>query len=299
MRLMETPRRVEHQLTDKGYVPVYTTAVVEQPWDTYSAEDHATWAFLFARQQEVVTGRACAEFVDNIQRMGMSAQAIPKFAELNVHLHQATGWKLIAVEGLLPELAFFEHLAAREFPVTWWIRKPEQIEYISEPDLFHDLFGHVPLLMNPIFADYMQAYGAGGVRASKLGEESLINLTRLYWYTVEFGLINTDQGLRIYGAGILSSSGESMHSLESATPNRIGFDVRRVMRTRYRIDTYQKTYFVIDSFEDLFKATVDPDFGPIYSDLRGLEAFPAARVLDDDRVYQHGSGEGWPSGDDV
>jgi phenylalanine-4-hydroxylase len=296
---MQTPRRVEHQLTDKGYVPVYTTAVVEQPWDTYSAEDHRTWAFLFRRQQEILVGRACKEFDDNQQRMGMTADAIPKFADLNRHLHAATGWKLIAVEGLLPELTFFEHLAAREFPVTWWIRKPEQIDYISEPDLFHDLFGHVPLLMNPVFANYMQAYGAGGVRASTFGSEPLSNLTRLYWYTVEFGLINTDAGLRIYGAGILSSKGESIHCLDSATPNRIGFDVKRVMCTRYRIDSFQKTYFVIDSFEDLFKATVDPDFGPIYYDLKGAESIPAGDALVTDRIFQRGSGEGWPNDGDV
>ncbi len=296
---MQTPRRVEHQLTDKGYVPVYTTGVVEQPWETYGAEDHRTWATLFRRQQEILVGRACDEFVENQHRMGMTADAIPRFSDLNKYLQAATGWKLIAVEGLLPELTFFQHLAAREFPVTWWIRKPEQIDYISEPDLFHDLFGHAPLLMNPVFANYMQAYGAGGVRASTFGSEPLSNLTRLYWYTVEFGLINTDKGLRIYGAGILSSKGESMHSLDSATPNRIGFDVKRVMRTRYRIDSFQKTYFVIDSFDDLFKATVDPDFGPIYYDLKGAEAVPAGDVLVSDHIIQRGSGEGWPSDGDV
>ena len=296
---MQTPRRVEHQLTDKGYVPVYTTAVVDQAWDQYTAEEHRTWAYLFERQQALLVGRACDEFVDNQQRMGMKADAIPKFEDLNVHLLAATGWKLIAVEGLLPELEFFQHLAAREFPVTWWIRKPEQIDYISEPDLFHDLFGHVPLLMNSTFADYMQAYGAGGVRASTFGSEPLANLTRLYWYTVEFGLINTPQGLRIYGAGILSSKGESIHALEAAAPNRIGFDVKRVMRTRYRIDTFQKSYFVIDSFDDLFKATVDPDFGPIYYDLKGAESIPAGDVLDSDRVHQRGNGEGWALEGDV
>lgn len=296
---MSTPRRVEHQLTDKGYVPVYTTAVVEQPWSSYSAEDHATWAALFRRQAEILPGRACREFLQNLAALGMGADAIPKFDELNRHLGRATGWRLIGVEGLLPELTFFEHLAAREFPVTWWIRRPEQIDYISEPDLFHDLYGHVPLLMNPVFADYMQAYGAGGVRASTFGSEPLTNLTRLYWYTVEFGLIATPEGLRIYGSGIVSSKGESIYALESPAPNRIGFDLARVMRTRYRIDTYQKTYFVIDSFEDLFHATVDPDFGPIYYRIKGAEAIPAGTVLDTDRVYHRGTGEGWSADGDV
>lgn len=296
---METPRRVEHQMTDKGYVPVYTTAVVEQPWASYSPEDHQTWATLFKRQQEILRERACPEFLENQAAMGMSDSQIPKFEDLNEHLKKATGWKLIAVEGLLPELDFFTHLKNREFPVTWWIRRPDQIDYIAEPDLFHDLFGHVPLLMNPIFADYMQAYGAGGVRASTFGNEPLSNLTRLYWYTVEFGLINTPKGLRIYGAGILSSKGESIHCLESSAPNRIGFDLPRVMRTRYRIDTFQKTYFVIDSFEQLFRATVDPDFGPIYYHLKGAESVPAGSVLDTDTVFNRGTGEGWLTDGDV
>lgn len=296
---MKTPRRVEHELTDKGYVPMYTTEVVEQAWESYTPEDHQTWAILFQRQTDLLENRACAEFLENRQRLKMSADAIPRFADLNERLLKATGWKLIAVEGLLPELAFFEHLAAREFPVTWWIRKPEQIDYISEPDVFHDLFGHVPLLMNPVFASYMQAYGAGGVRASTFGNEPLTNLTRLYWYTVEFGLISTQNGLRIYGAGILSSQGESVYCLESKAPNRIGFDLKRVMRTRYRIDSYQKTYFVIDGFEDLFQATTDPDFGPIYYNLKGATSIAAGQIVESDQVFQRGTGEGWVRDGDV
>jgi len=296
---MTEARRVEHQMTDKGYVPVYTTAVVDQPWDSYTATDHAVWGQLFRRQSELLPGRACNEFVDALRALEMSDREIPKFDDINRHLMKATGWKLIGVQGLLPELTFFEHLAAREFPVTWWIRRPDQIDYIAEPDLFHDLFGHVPLLMNPVFANYMQAYGEGGVRASTFGPESLANLTRLYWYTVEFGLIDTPQGMRIYGAGIVSSKGESLHCLDSAAPNRIGFDLRRVMRTRYRIDTFQKSYFVIDGFEQLFKATVDPDFGPIYDEIKGAETVPAGDLREGDRVFQSGSGEGWLLDGDV
>ncbi len=296
---MVEPRRVEHQLTDKGYVPVYTTGVIEQPWASYSAEEHQTWATLFARQMALLPGRACPEFFDGMRRLGMSETAIPKFSELNKILKATTGWELIGVQGLLPELAFFEHLAARRFPVTWWIRKPEQIDYISEPDLFHDLFGHVPLLLLPIFADYMQAYGEGGLKAARYGNEPLTELTRLYWYTVEFGLVDTPEGLRLYGSGIASSKSETLYSLESAAPNRIGFDLRRVMRTRYRIDTFQKTYFVIDSFEQLFRSTVDPDFGPIYYELKGSEAFPAGVVNEGDKVFQEGTGEGWMQDGDV
>jgi phenylalanine-4-hydroxylase len=292
------PRRVEHLQTDKGSVPVYTTAVVEQPWDTYTGIDHTTWATLFKRQREILVGRAAREFIENQQKFGMTPDAIPKFDDLNRVLRKATGWELIGVEGLLPELTFFDHLANRRFPVTWWIRKPEQIDYISEPDLFHDLFGHVPLLLNPIFADYMQAYGCGGVKAHGIGPQALVNLTRLYWYTVEFGLIRQDDGLRIYGSGIVSSKGESIHCLESAAPNRLGFDLKRIMRTRYRIDTYQKTYFVIDSYEQLMEAT-RPDFTPIYERLAQSDSYPAGNVLDTDTVYHRGTGEGWLNDGDV
>jgi len=298
---MSTPapaRRVEHQQTDKGYVPVYTTAVVEQPWETYGADDHATWGTLYRRQRQLLVGRACDEFLQAQDEMGMGEHQIPRFDQLNQVLGAATGWTLVGVEGLLPELDFFDHLANRRFPVTWWIRRPEQIDYIAEPDLFHDLFGHVPLLMNPVFADFMQAYGRGGVKAHGIGPEALQNLTRLYWYTVEFGLINTAQGLRIYGAGIVSSKGESLHSLESAAPNRIGFDLARIMQTRYRIDTFQKTYFVIDSFEQLMQSTA-PDFTPIYAQLRHAPHHGAGSVLASDRVLQRGNGEGWATDGDV
>ncbi len=295
---LNTPNRVEHQLTDKGYVPVYTTAVVEQPWASYSSTDHEVWATLFKRQREVLVGRASDEFLRTQEAMGMSSDRIPKFDDLNRMLRKATGWELVGVEGLLPELTFFDHLANRRFPVTWWIRKPEQLDYLAEPDLFHDLFGHVPLLMNPVFADYMQAYGKGGVKAHGIGPEALVNLTRLYWYTVEFGLIKQDDGLRIYGSGIVSSKGESIHCLESKAPNRIGFDLERIMRTRYRIDTYQKTYFVIDSYEQLMEATT-PDFTPLYAKLAQQESIPAGNVLDTDVVFNRGTGEGWLSDGDV
>lgn len=292
------PDRVEHLMTDKGYVPVYTTAVVEQPWDSYTRTDHEVWATLFERQQQLLVGRASTEFLCSQREMGMSAHEIPRFDDLNRRLRGETGWEIIGVEGLLPELDFFDHLANRRFPVTWWIRKPEQLDYLAEPDLFHDLFGHVPLLMNPVFADYMAAYGRGGVKAHAIGPAALVNLTRLYWYTVEFGLIREADGLRIYGAGILSSKGESIHCLDSAAPNRIGFDLERIMRTRYRIDSYQKTYFVIDSYEQLMDAT-RPDFTPVYARVAAQDAIPAGDVLDTDHAFNRGTGEGWPTDADV
>jgi len=283
MTAAPAPRRVENLVTDKGTVPVYATGIVEQPWASYSDVDHATWAALFARQRELLQGRVCTEFLKAQTALGMSAAHIPKFSDLNQVLADATGWEIVGVEGLLPELDFFDHLANRRFPVTWWIRRPEQIDYIEEPDLFHDLYGHVPLLMDAAFADYMQAYGRGGVKAHAIGAQALQALSRLYWYTVEFGLIRQGGGLRIYGAGIVSSRGESLYALESTTPNRIGFDLERIMRTGYRIDSYQKTYFVIDSFRQLMDATA-PDFTPIYARLVAQEPIAAGALLDGEQV---------------
>ena len=295
---MDTPRRVEHQQTDRGTIPVYATGVVEQPWDSYSATDHDVWRQLFERQREILPGRACDEFLEAQDALHMTPDAIPRFDELNQVLGEETGWSLIGVEGLLPETVFFDHLANRRFPVTWWIRKPEQIDYISEPDLFHDLFGHVPLLMNPLFADYMQAYGRGGMKAHGLGEAALTNLTRLYWYTVEFGLIRQNGELRIYGSGIVSSKGESIYSLESDAPNRLGCDLERIMRAQYRIDTFQQTYFVIDDFKQLMDAT-KPDFTPIYQRLAGQPDVPAREVLATDKLIHRGTREGFASDADA
>ena len=292
------PARLENLHTDKGKVPVYATGIVDQPWDDYSAEDHAVWKALYQRQRDLLVGRAADEFLQAQDAMGMSPDHIPRFEELNSVLEAATGWTIVGVEGLLPELDFFDHLANRRFPVSWWIRRPDQLDYIEEPDLFHDLFGHVPLLMIPAFAEYMEAYGKGGVKAHGIGADALQNLTRLYWYTVEFGLIQQHDGLRIYGSGIVSSKGESIHCLDSAAPNRIGFDLERIMRTRYRIDSYQKTYFVIDSFEQLMDAT-RPDFTPLYARLAQQDSIPAGTVLETDAVIQRGTGEGWATDGDV
>ena len=292
------PARLENLHTDKGKVPVYATGIVTQPWDDYSATDHDVWRRLYERQRTLLVGRAADEFLAAQDAMGMTPDRIPKFTDMDAALREATGWALVGVEGLLPELDFFDHLANRRFPVTWWIRRPDQVDYIEEPDLFHDLFGHVPLLMNPVFADYMAAYGKGGVKAHGIGPEALQMLTRLYWYTVEFGLIRQKDGLRIYGSGIVSSKGESIHCLDSAAPNRIGFDLERIMRTRYRIDTFQKSYFVIDSFEQLIEAT-RPDFTPIYARLAAQDSIPAGDVLDSDTVFNKGTGEGWATDADV
>jgi phenylalanine-4-hydroxylase len=253
----------------------------DQNWSAYTAAEHDLYRRLYERQAAQLPGLACDEFIEAVRHLGAPEQ-IPHFDQLSEALHARTGWEVVAVPGLIPEEAFFSLLAKRRFPVTGWIRRPEEFDYVVEPDVFHDLFGHVPLLFNPVFADYMQAYGAGGLKASRLDACEL--LARLYWSTVEFGLIATPQGLRAYGAGILSSAGELRHSVRSPEPSRVAFDLQRIMRTRYKIDSYQATYFVIDSFQQLFDATA-PDFTPIYRAVRGLPEIDAGAVLPGERLF--------------
>jgi phenylalanine-4-hydroxylase len=253
----------------------------EQDYAQYTAVDHDTYRRLYARQVQQLPGKACEEFIAAVAQLG-APERIPHFDDISERLLRATGWQVVSVPGLIPEEAFFALLAARKFPVTDWLRKPEEFDYIVEPDVFHDLFGHVPLLFNPMFADYMQAYGAGGLKASRLDACEL--LARLYWYTVEFGLIGTPQGLRAYGAGILSSAGELAYSVSSGEPERVAFDLRRIMRTKYKIDSYQANYFVIDSFDQLFEATA-PDFTPIYCEVRAQPTVEAGQVLPGERRF--------------
>lgn len=243
----------------------------EQDYVGYTPQEHDTYCRLYERQAALVHGRACDEFIAALPSLGVKDR-IPRFEEINQRLYKATRWQIVAVPGLIPEVPFFTLLAHRKFPVTDWIRTPEEFDYIVEPDVFHDLFGHVPLLFNPVFADHLQEYGKGGLKADRLNACEL--LSRLYWYTVEFGLIRQHDGLRAYGAGILSSPGELQYSVESPEPQRLPLDIERVMRTRYKIDSYQQTYFVIESFQELFDKTA-PDFTPIYERVRGLPEIAA------------------------
>ncbi len=260
---------------------------IEQNWSGYSADEHAIWRLLFDRQQRLLVGRACREYLDGLQGLGVAAGGIPDFRRLSDLLDRATGWRIAAVPGIVPDDVFFALLARRRFPSTCFIRRRDQLDYLEEPDVFHDICGHVPMLMNPVFADYMQAYGDGGLKALRLGH--LQELARLYWYTVEFGLIATPEGLRIYGSGILSSAGESVYCLDDPHPHRLRFDLRRVMRTRYHIDRYQQTYFVIDDFAELFAAT-RPDFAPIYREIAALPEIAADVVLPGERSWRKKEG---------
>ncbi len=271
---------------------------LDQPYAHYSRVDHAVWQQLYDRQAALLKGRACEAFMHGLTQLDLSGAQVPRFEDINAKLKPATGWEIVAVPGLVPDRVFFEHLAARRFPVTWWMRRPDQLDYLQEPDCFHDLFGHVPLLINPVFADYMHAYGELALRVAD-DPRALAQLARLYWYTVEFGLIREGaHGLRIYGAGIVSSAGESCYCLESDAPNRLGFDLERVMCTRYRIDTYQKTYFVIDDFEQLF-ALAKLDAPTLTQRLANAPDHPAGAVLAADYVWNRGTGEGWAQDADM
>jgi phenylalanine-4-hydroxylase len=260
---------------------------IPQEWDRYTPAEHAVWDRLFARQTGMLEGRATSAFQRGLDVLRLSRAGIPDFTELSQRLEALTGWRVVAVPGLVPDAVFFEHLANRRFVAGRFIRRPDQLDYLQEPDVFHDLFGHVPLLSNPAFADYMQAYGAGGLRALQFG--ALEKLARLYWYTVEFGLIREGGGLKLYGAGIVSSFGESTFALDDPSPNRIAFDLDRVMRTDYRIDDYQQSYFVIDSFEQLRRQTADVDFAPVYRRLEGLSVLTPDAVLPTDTLVTHGT----------
>jgi len=262
---------------------------IPQDWAAYTPEEHATWDKLFARQAKLLPGRASSAYLKGLEALRLSDSGIPNFEELSARLMKLTGWQVVAVPGLVPDDVFFDHMANRRFVAGNFIRRPDQLDYIQEPDVFHDVFGHVPMLADPVFADYLEAYGRGGMRALELG--ALKQLGRLYWYTVEFGLIEEAEGLRIYGSGIVSSSAESIFALDSDSPNRIRFDMKRVMRTEYRIDDFQQNYFVIPSFEALLRETVETDFAPLYAEILAQPDIPIAAILQGDQVVTRGTQE--------
>jgi phenylalanine-4-hydroxylase len=259
---------------------------IDQAWARYTPAEHRVWDTLYERQTALLPGRACDPFLKGLEALDLHRGGVPDFRRINGELQRLTGWTVVAVPGLVPDEVFFEHLANRRFPAGQFVRPAEQLDYLQEPDIFHDVFGHVPMLTDPVFADYMQAYGQGGRRAQGLGR--LQNLARLYWYTVEFGLMATPQGLRIYGAGIVSSRAESVFALDDPSPNRLAFDLERVMRTPYRIDDFQQVYFVIPSLEALLAASLQ-DFASLYARLEGAADIPIAEIVPQDRVLTRGT----------
>ncbi len=270
-----------------GEQPERADWTIDQGWERYTAAEHGVWKTLFERQSKLLPGRACDEFIRGMQALPIGPDQIPDFRRMSEVLMQRTGWQVVAVPGLVPDEVFFEHLANRRFPSGQFIRQPHELDYLEEPDVFHDVFGHVPMLMNPVIADYIQAYGVGGLRAQRLGR--LHNLSRLYWYTVEFGLLREHGDVRIYGAGIVSSKAETVFSLDSASPNRIRFDLERVMRTRYRIDDFQESYFVIDDLDELLELA-RIDFAELYTRLDSGPEYAPGDVLASDGVVSRGDG---------
>ena len=286
--LQQLKEHVKHGLaagTDQP--PERPDWTIDQGWHNYTPQEHAVWKTLFERQSKLLPGRACDEFVRGMQDLPIGPDQIPNFEQLSETLSQRTGWQIVAVPGLVPDDVFFEHLAHRRFPAGHFIRKPHELDYLEEPDVFHDVFGHVPMLMNPAIADYIQAYGEGGLRAKRLGV--LEKLARVYWYTVEFGLVKQPGGLRVYGAGIASSAKETVFSVEDDSPNRVAFDLERVMRTNYRIDDFQETYFVLDNLNDLLELA-RIDFAPLYERVADASDFEPGDILPSDTVLTRGSG---------
>ena len=286
--LQQLKEHVKHGLAaGTDHRPERPDWTIDQGWHNYTPQEHAVWKTLFERQSKLLPGRACDEFVRGMQDLPIGPDQIPNFEQLSETLSQRTGWQIVAVPGLVPDDVFFEHLAHRRFPAGHFIRKPHELDYLEEPDVFHDVFGHVPMLMNPAIADYIQAYGEGGLRAKRLGV--LEKLARVYWYTVEFGLVKQPDGLRVYGAGIASSATETVFSVEDDSPNRVAFDLERVMRTNYRIDDFQESYFVLDNLNDLLELA-RIDFAPLYERVAGASDFEPGDILPTDVVLTRGSG---------
>jgi phenylalanine-4-hydroxylase len=271
----------------------YDHLVVDQGWNNYSPDEHESWKMLYERQMEVLAPQVCPEYLQAIDDLGFSSNNIPNFHEVNETLKASTGWEIVATEGLVKSKPFFDMLTDRKFPSGYFIRDKNQLDYLEEPDIFHDLFGHIPLLTNKAYAEYMHEYGKGGARA--LEYKTTKNLARLNWWTIEFGLIQKEDGLKIYGAGLCSSYGEAKYCIKDSSAHHIGFDLERCMRTKVYINDFQPCYFVIDSFEDLFEQAVNTDFSPMYKSFKGLGGIEKAEeylpfdLVDGDVVLRKGS----------
>ena len=260
---------------------------IEPRQQDYGADDHAIWNDLAARQMDLLPGRAASAFLAGLEKLDLSQGGVPEFAALSERLNALTGWTIVPVPMLIPDHVFFWHLANRRFPAGNFIRTRETFDYIEQPDVFHDVFGHVPMLTDPTYADYMQEYGRAGWKAMR--HNRLKSLGALYWYTVEFGLLLEAGELRAYGAGILSGPSEVVYALTSPSPNRIMLNVDRVMRTDYVIDNLQPTYFVIESFRDLYHQTVERDFDRLYRSLGPGFTYANTAVIDVDNVVTRGT----------
>jgi phenylalanine-4-hydroxylase len=265
--------------------------LIEQNWDRYTPQDHKTWGTLYNRQLETLKGKICQEYLDGLKTLHLTPDEVPNYEKMNRYLRAATGWEVLPVPGLIASQPFFSMLANKQFPAGTFIRTPEQLDYLEEPDIFHDVFGHVPLLSNPAYANYMQEYGKGGLLA--MDHKGVKYLARLNWYTIEFGLILSGGDFKVYGAGIMSSFGEAKYVMNNASPNVLKFNLERVLRTGYYIDDFQATYFAINSFDALFKECVERPFLPLYADFNQKPQLSPFELLEGDQVLRRGSGEYW------
>jgi phenylalanine-4-hydroxylase len=262
-------RYVSHQPNAEGFVQ-------------YSSEEQRIWKILFERQMELIQGRACDEFLDGMQQLDLRADTIPQLPEIN-HRLVKTGWSVAAVPALISAADFFHLLANRQFPAATFVRCEEELNYVREPDLFHELFGHCPMLTNPVYADFLQQYAA---KVLTFDESQWPLLQRLFWFTVEFGLIHTKQGLRIYGGGILSSISETVFSVESDAAMRVLFDPLVAFRVPYRIDRLQPVYFVIDNYQQLYDF-VNKDIEVLLRKAHQLGEYPPFFTVDEGNPSIH------------
>jgi phenylalanine-4-hydroxylase len=288
---MQVPTTSDHALRG-DYSAVGPDMTIAQDWGAYTPAEHGLWRWLHDRQAGLMRRYAAGTVTRALARLDY-ATAIPDLEKVSASLRRATGWRLVAVPGLIPDDVFFSHLASRQFPVTTWLRKAEEVDYLVEPDIFHDFYGHVPLLFDPVFADFLQLYGLKGGEARRLGTTDL--LARVYWYTVEFGLVREAGEFRAFGAGILSSFAETQFSIDDPAPNRVGFVLERVLRTEYRIDDFQQTYFVLEDFDQLFRA-IQRDFRPLYADTRAIPRIGPFELAEDDILLWRGRGRRHPTG---
>ena len=273
----ETP---PHAAPPEGANPDWS---MPQNWEQFSASDHQRWSEFAARQAKALEGLACDTFLDGVRALELDRMGVPEFAKWNDRLRSLTGWEVVAVPGVIPNEPFFKMLSERRFPVANFLRQGPSFDYSDEPDMFHDVFGHMPMFIDPAFGEFMSAYGRAGIRAERLGMSDWLG--RLYLHTVEFGLIKQRGELRAYGAGLMSSHAEAVHALTSNTPRRLQFDLPRLMRTDWPFDEFQPTYFVIESFEALLEEMETTSLTHVYDEVRDLPLIPIGEAAPGDRPY--------------
>jgi phenylalanine-4-hydroxylase len=252
-----TSRYVAHQPNEQGIID-------------YTPVEHRIWKILFERQQHLLPGRACDEFLEGLRRLDLTSDTIPQLPDISCRLQAITGWQVAAVPALIPARTFFELLAQRRFPAATFIRCEQELDYVKEPDIFHELFGHCPMLTNQVYADFIHDYAQ---QVLTFPESDWPLLQRLFWFTVEFGLINTREGIRAYGGGILSSINETVYSVESDLALRALFDPLVAFRMPYRIDMLQRVYFVINDYQELYDI-VTSKIGELLKRAHALGEYP-------------------------